>query len=229
MKRLFLLSCLLPVVIIGCASVSPSDTFLVQKLDNQSKASALVTAGVEEYDLFVVKRQQFDQIPRIKDYFNVALSFDPANAQAQQYLTLIDNYKKRMLLANLKDANRTLAKSKRTDDDNYTLFVSLQTAARLDPADPNVRKLLGDTSQDRAKLVDTYLGRAKAALAKLDDRSTDVVREKQYGEAFQNANKAVDVDPQSTAAQAMLTSTKAELARAVARRVAVLRLSLIHI
>jgi hypothetical protein len=180
-------------------------------------------AGVEEYDLYIVKKQDFDQIPRIKEYFNVALTFDPANAQAQQYLTLIDNYKKKLLQANLKDANRNLAKPKRTDDDNYALFVSLQTAARLDPADPNVRKLLGDTSQDRAKLVDLYLSRAKAALAKVDDKSTDAVREKQYTEAFQNANKAVDVDPQNSAAQAMLTSTKGELAKSVARRVAALQ------
>ena len=221
MKRLFLLSCLL-LVVIGCASVSPGDSFLVQKLDSQSKSSALVAAGVAEYDLYVVKKQAFDQIPRIKEYFNVALTFDPSNAQAQQYLALIDNYKKKLLQANLKDASRNLSKPKRTDDDNYALFVSLQTAARIDPTDPNVRKLLGDTTQDRAKLVDMYLARAKAALAKVDDKSTDAVREKQYTEAFQNANKALDVDPRNSAAQAMLTSSKGELAKSVARRVATL-------
>jgi len=218
MKRSILLACLLPVIIIGC--VSSGDSFLVQKLDDQSKSRALTIAGVAEYDLHVVRRQEFDQIPRIKDYFTVALSFDPTNAQAQQYIALIDNYKKKLLQANLKDANRNLAKPRRSDDDNYALFVSLQTAARIDPTDPNVRKLLGDTSQDRAKLVDTYLARAKAALAKVDDKSTDAVREKQYTEAFQNANKAVDVDPRSSAAQGMLTSTKEELAKSVARRVA---------
>jgi hypothetical protein len=213
----------LPVIFIGCASVSPGDSFLVQKLDGQRKASALVIAGVEEYDLYVVKKQEFDQIPRIKEYINVALTFDPNNAQAQQYLTLIDNYKKRLLQANLKDATRNLAKPKRTDDDNYALFVSLQTAARLDPTDPNVRKLLGDTTQDRAKLVDMYLARAKAALAKVDAKSTDAVRDRQNTEAFQNANKAADVDPRNAAAQSMLTSTREELAKSVARRVAALQ------
>ena len=220
MKRLFILSVLLPVVIIGCASVSPGDTFLIQKLDNQGKSSALVMAGVEEYDLYVVKKQQFDQIPRIKEYFTNALAFDPTNTKAQQYLSLIDDYKSKVLQANLKDATRNLAKPKRTDDDNYALFVSLQTAARIDPTDPSVRKLLGDTSQDRARLVDLYIGRAKAALAKVDDKSTDAVREKQYTEAFQNSNKAADIDPRSAVAQGMLTSTKQELAKAVARRVA---------
>ena len=223
MKRLLLLSCLLPAVIIGCASVSAGDSFLVQKLDDQRKAAALTIAGVEQYDLYVVRKQEFDQIPRIKEYFTVALGFDPSNAQAQQYITLIDTYKKKLLQANLKDASRTLAKPKRTDDDNYALFVSLQTAVRLDPTDPNVRKLLGDTSQDRAKLVDSYLSRARAALAKVEDKTPDATREKQYTEAFRNANKAVDVDPGSSAARGMLTSTKEELAKAVTRRVAAIQ------
>lgn len=221
MKRLLLLSCLLPAVIIGC--VSAGDSFLVQKLDDQRKSAALTIAGVQEYDLHVVRRQEFDQIPRIKEYFTVALSFDPANAQAQQYITLIDTYKKKLLQANLKEANRTLAKAKRTDDENYALFVSLQTAARLDPADPSVLKLLGDTSQDRARLVDSYLSKGRAALAKVDDKSPDATREKQYTEGFQNANKAVDVDPGSSAAQGMLARTKEELAKAVTRHVAAIQ------
>jgi hypothetical protein len=221
MKRLVLLACLLPTIGIGC--VSSNDSFLVQKLDDQSKSQALTLAGIGEYDLHVVRKQELDQIPRIKDYFTVALSFDPTNAQAQQYIALIDNYKNKLLQTNLDDAKRNLAKPKRTDDDNYTLFVSLQTAARVDPADPDVRKLLDDTSQDRAKLIDSYLAGAKAALAKVDDNTTDAVREKQYAEAFQNAKRAADVDPKNSVAQGMLTRTKEELAKSVARRVALIQ------
>ena len=83
--------------------------------------------------------------------------------------------------------------------------------------------MLGDTSQDRAKLVDSYLAKSKAALAKVNDKTTDAAREKQYTEAFQNANKAVDVDPRNTAAQGMLTSTKEELAKIGRRRVAAIQ------
>jgi hypothetical protein len=218
MKRLILLTCFMAVVFFGC--VSSGDSFLIQKLDDQSKSQALTTAGIAEYDLHVVRRQEFDQIPRIKDYFTVALGYDPGNARAQQYLSLIDDYKNKKLQANLKDVTRALAKTKRNDDDSYALLVSLQTAARLDPANANVRKLLGDTSQERAKLVDAYLEKARAALAKVDDKTPDATREKQYAEAFQNANKAVDVEPKSSAAQSLLASTKAELTKMVSQRVA---------
>ncbi len=114
----------------------------------------------------------------------MALSFDPGNTQAQQYLTLIDNYKSQKLQSNLNTATKTLAKAKRTDDDNYALFVSLQTAARVDPGDPNVKKMLGDTSQDRSRLVDTYLAKSRAAIASINDKTPDAAREKAYIDAL---------------------------------------------
>ena len=153
----------------------------------------------------------------------MALAFDPGNTQAQQYLTLVDNYKTQKLQANLNSATKMLAKAKRTDDDNYSLFVSLQTAARVDPADPNVKKMLGDTSQDRSKLVDTYLARSKAALASVNDKTTDAAREKASTDALSFAKKALDVDPKNGAAQAQVTAVKAELVKIVAARTAAIQ------
>ena len=216
MKRLFLLVLLLPIVFLGCSSLG--DSFLVQKLDNQSKSKALTDAGIEEYDLHIVHHQEFDQIPKVKEYFTTALRFDPTNTQAQQYISLIDNYKNQKLKANLNSATRSLAKPKRTEEDNYALSVSLQTAARIDPANASVQKMLGDTAQDRAKLVDAYLARSKAALSGVDDKTPDAVREKQYIEAYQNANRALTVDPKSSSAQGQVNTVKAELAKSAAAR-----------
>jgi hypothetical protein len=216
MRKAFLLL-LLALLLSSC--VSNDAMFLVQNLDDQSKSLALTQAGIEEYQLHVVRLQEFDQIPRIKDYFNVALRYDPSNTQAQQYLSIVDNYKNQRLVAKVKEAAKVYAKPKRTDDDNYALFVSLQTAVRIDPTNKDVRKMLADTSQDRSKLIDSYLAKAKAAVEKLDDKSTDAVKEKQYAEAFQNANKAFDIDPKSPAAQGQVSAAKAELAKSVRRRV----------
>jgi len=200
-----------------------NDSFLLKNLDDQSKAQALTNEGIQEYDLHLNHRQEFDQIPRIREFFSVALSYDPNNTQAQQYLTLIDNFKSQKLQANLNSATKFLAKAKRTDDDNYSLFVSLQTAARIDPADPQVKKMMGDTSQDRSKLVDTYLAKSKAALSGITDKIADAAREKQYTDAFQSANKAADVDPQSSAAQNQVKAVKVELTKIVANRTAAIQ------
>jgi hypothetical protein len=223
MRKILPLIVSIPFLVLSCTSTSPNDSFLLKNLDDQSKAQALTSEGIQEYDLHLNHRQEFDQIPRIKQFFSTALSYDPNNTQAQQYLALIDNFKSQKLQTNLNSAAKVLAKAKRTDDDNYMLFVSLQTASRLDPADPQVKKMLGDTSQDRAKLVDAYLAKSKASVSSVTDKTPDAAREKSYIDAYQSAGKALDIDPKSTAAQGQLNAVKAELTKIVAVHVAAIQ------
>jgi hypothetical protein len=218
MKKLSILVSIIAVVFFGCMSADA--TFLVKTLDDERKAKALTEAGIEEFDIHVAHRGEYDQIPRIREYFSVALHFDPSNDQAQQYLSLIDNYKNKKVKASLAVATKTLAKQKRTDDDNYTLYVSLQTAARLDPANTSVQKMLGDTSQDRSKLVDGYLSKSRDAAGGVDAKSSDAAREKAYTDAYQYAQKAAAVDPKNAAAQGQVSSTKGALSKIVATRTA---------
>jgi hypothetical protein len=220
-KKLYFLVCLIPVVFFGCMSADA--TFLVKNLDDQSKSKALTDAGIEEYDVHIVHRQEYDQIARIKEIFSVALRYDPTNEQAQQYLALIDNYKNKKIKANLTSATKALAKPKRTDDDNYALFVSLQTAARLDPSNAKVQKMLGDTSQDRSKLVDAYIAKSREAAASVDGKSPDAAREKAYTDAYQYALKAAAIDPKSSAAQGQVSSTKSEIAKLASARSAAIQ------
>jgi hypothetical protein len=223
MRKILPLVVSISFLVLSCTSTSPNDAFLIKNLDDQSKAQVLTSEGIQEYDLHLNHRQEFDQIPRIKQFFSTALSYDPNNTQAQQYLALIDNFKSQKLQANLNSATKVLAKAKRTDDDNYVLFVSLQTASRLDPADPQVKKMLGDTSQDRSKLVDAYLAKSKASMSGITDKTPDATREKQYTDAYQSAGKALDIDPKSSVAQGQLNSVKAELTKIVAVRAAAIQ------
>jgi hypothetical protein len=217
MKKILPLVLLLPLVVLGC--MSADTTFFIQKTDDESKARFITQEGIDQYNLYLVQRQEFDKIPQIKEYFNVALRFDPANTQAQQYLDLIDNFKAQKMQANVDNATKLLAKAKRTDDDTYALAVSLQTAARIDPADQTVQKMLKDTAADQAKLADSYMAKSTAALAGIDDKSTDATKEKQYVESFQNASKALTLDPQNAAAQTQVKSTQVVLATLVTKRV----------
>lgn len=214
-KALVILVCAVALVL-GCTSIPPNDAYLLKALDDQNKAQALTNVGIQEFDLQLTHRQAYDQIPRIRQYFTVALNYDPGNTQAQQYLSLIDNFKSQKLSDNVTSATKMLAKAKRTDDDNYTLFVSLQTASRIDPADPNVKKMLSDTSPDRVKLVDSYLAKSKALVAAITDTTPDAQKQKGYADALQYAKKAQDVDPTSTAAQSQATLVKGQVAKLVA-------------
>jgi hypothetical protein len=214
-KILVILACLV-VFALGCTSTTPNDSFLLKALDDQSKAQALTNAGIQQFDLQLTHRQAYDQIPTIRQYFSVALAFDPGNTQAQQYLSLVDNFKTQKLSDNVTSATKMLAKAKRTDDDNYALFVSLQTASRIDPADAGVKKMLSDTSQDRSKLVDSYIAKSKALVAAINDSTPDAQRQKGYTDALQYAKKALDVDPTSSAAKSQVASVRSQVAKLVA-------------
>jgi len=216
MRKILIVLVSVSFLVFGCTS--SNDAFLLKALDDQAKAQALTNEGIQEYDLHLTHRQEIELIPQIRQYFSVALSYDPGNTQAQQYLQLVDNYKSQKLSSNVTSATKMLAKAKRTDDDNYALFVSLQTAARIDPADQDVKKMLSDTSQDRSKLVDSYLAKSKALVAQITDSTPDAAREKASTDALAYAKKALDVDPSSSAARSQVATVKALVTKLVASR-----------
>ncbi len=216
MKRLIVLVCLVAAVFLGCTSTN--DSFLIQKLDDQAKSRALTEAGVEEYDIHLVRQAEFEKIGEIRNYFIVALKYDAANTRAQQYLALVDNYKNAQLKANITSAAKGLQKQKRTDDDNYAIFVSLQTAVRIDPGNADAQKMLKDTASARSALVSSYLAKAKAATGAVNDKTPDADREKQYTEAFKASDKALDVEPKNSDAQNQRNAARAELTKLVTRR-----------
>ena len=222
MKRLTFLACLVASMFLGCTSLSNS-LFVVQKLDDQSKSRALTEAGVEQYEIHVVRKAEYDKIPAIRNYFIVALRYDPNNSRAQQYLAIVDvvdYYKNAQLKQNLMAASRGLQKPSRTDDENCAIFVSLQTAARIDPGNAEARKMLNDTASLRSALLSSYLAKAKAATDRLDDKTPEAVTEKQYAEAFQLADRALAIEPGNFDARNQRNMACSELAKLVTRRIA---------
>ena len=82
----------------------------------------------------------------VREYFIVALRYDPDNPRAKQYLDKVDNFKSGLVRAKLKTANTLLAKPKRKEDEDFALIVALQTASAIDPANDSAAKLLKDNS-----------------------------------------------------------------------------------
>ena len=209
--------CVLVAFLGGCSSLG-DERFLLKNLDEQAKAKALTEAGIQQYQVHLERKAEYGMIDEIKEYFVVALRFDPASALAKKYLTLVANYKEVRLQASLRDATRFSQKPKRTEEETYQLCLAVQKAGRIDPSNAQVQKLVGDTAQTRAALVETYLARAKASLDKTDEKTPDAVREKLSIEAYQNVSRALAADPQNAAAPNLKATLGAELSRIVARR-----------
>jgi hypothetical protein len=204
-------------LLVGCSSLG-DNRFLAKNLDEKAKAKALTEAGIVQYQIRLVRKAEYAATDEIKEYFVVALRFDPASALAKKYLALVTNYREAKLQASLKEAARFAQKPKRTEEETYLLCLAVQRAVRIDPANSVVQKLLGDTTQARNALVDGYLARGKAALDKIDDKTPDAAREKLSIEAFQNVSRAITADPQSVAAQNSKNSLRAEVSRIAAGR-----------
>lgn len=213
-----LLAVLLPLIVAaGCTSLG-DDGFLLKNLDEPSKARALTDTGIREYQVHLVRKGELDRIEQVRQYFLVALRYDPSNALAKKYLALVTNYKELNLKSSLKDAARYNQKSKRSEEENYLLCLAVQRAVRIDPANSEVRKLVGETTPARNAFVDASLARAKAATDKMDEKATDAVREKLTIEAFQQVSRALAADPQSMAAQNQKNALRSEISDIVARR-----------
>ncbi len=204
-------------LLVGCSSLG-DNRFLLKNLDEKAKAKALIDAGIVQYQVRLVRKAEYAATDEIKEYFVVALRFDPASALAKKYLALVTNYREVKLQASLKEAARFAQKPKRTEEETYLLCLAVQKAVRIDPANPAVQRLLGDTTQVRNALVDGYLARGKASMDKIDDKTPDAAREKLSIEAFQNVSRACTADPQSVAAQNVKSSLRSEVSRIAAAR-----------
>ncbi len=212
--------------VIGCASspktptaTASDDAFLVQKLGDQAKSKALTDQGIEEYQIQLVKREDFSKVDAVREYFAVALRFDPENAVAAQYLNLVENFKSTRLTQKIKEANAYLAKSKRKEDEDYALCLAVLAAARLDPKNATVARMLKDTSQVRVNLVNAYMGRSKASVAKISGSTPQATRDSLSLEAFQNARKAAAMDPENASAKNQVDSLRQELSKIAARHI----------
>jgi hypothetical protein len=224
MKLQWILLCLSILAAVGCASsprtaTGADDKFLLARLDDQAKSKALTDQGIEEYQIQLVRKEDFSKVESIREFFAVALRFDPENIMAKQYLSLVENFKSARLKKKVQEVKTYLAKPKRKEDEDYAMCLAVLAAARLDPADATVAKLLRDTSQVRVNLVNSYLGKAKASVAKINGSTPQPTRDSLSVDAFQNASKAVTIDPENSAAKNQVAQLREELSKIATRRI----------
>ncbi len=222
MKRTLACAFLPFLIAAGCATNS-DDIFLVQKLDDGAKSQALARQGIEQYNLLLVRRADYARLGEVREYFATALRYDPQNVEAAQYLDLVNEFKNARLRENLRTANRYLSKPKRSEDEDFALLAAVQSASRLDPGNTEVARLMRETGRARAALTGAYLARSKAASAKIAPTTPLAPREALTIEAFQNAAKALMVDPHNGEARARKDALSGELAALFARHAAAAR------
>lgn len=216
--RVSLALALVAALVVGCASTG-DDGFLVKNLDDANKAIALTSQGVAAYNNYLVQKGAYDKAAEVKEYFVVALRFDPQNIRAKQYLDKVEDFKTSLVRDRLKTANGLLAKPKRSENEDFALIVALQTAVSVDPSNDSAAKLLKDNAAIQASLAESLLQKSKDAQAKASDPSlSDSARESANVSAFDNAAKAVAVAPSNAQAVKQKAALAGELDKSFAKR-----------
>ncbi len=209
---LLLLSCL-----------SAPDKFLLDSLDAETRSGALTDAGIEQYNLHLVQRSDYDSIASVRAFFTNALALDPSNERAQQYLAMVDKYRGSKLAANVENADKLLAKEKRTPEENLRLVLSVEAATRLDPSSEDARRLAKATAGIRAGTIQSLLAAEQATLAKITADTSEDGRDRLMIEAWRSINQAFTIDPKSAAVQKEQARMKAEVAAIGTRRLGAAR------
>ncbi|OHD68344.1 MAG: hypothetical protein A2177_00830 [Spirochaetes bacterium RBG_13_68_11] len=206
----------------SCASFG-DDLFLLNHLDDPAKANALTEAGIAQYAVRLVQHAEYEAVKEVRRYFDAALRYDPSNAQAKQYLDLVDTYLVTRLKANVKDADRLLAKKARTRDEDYLMVAAVEKAARLDSQNEDVRRLQRETVDLRDALVKEGLALERAMVEKITDKTADDTRDRQWIDAYLAVGRVLALDAKSEAALAEQARTRKQVEEALARRLAAVR------
>ncbi len=124
----------------ACTSLR-ADLFLIKQTSPQKKADMLYQEGLVRYNQDLKTNNDLTKIPEIRRYFSDAVTLDPMNTKAQQYLNKIDSFKTTLFTANMETAKKLAAVEKRTDTQNYQLVFAVKQASDLKPGDKDLAKI----------------------------------------------------------------------------------------
>jgi hypothetical protein len=209
-------------VLASCASFGDG-LFLLNHLDDPAKANALTEAGIAQYTVRLVQHAEYEAAKEVRRYFDAALRYDPSNPQARQYLDLVDTYLVTRLKANVKEADRLLAKKARTRDEDYLMVAAVEKAARLDGQNEDVRRLQRETVGLRDALIREGLAFERAAVEKITEKTPDDARDRLWIDAYLAVGRVLVLDAKNDAALAEQAQTRRRVEEAFARRFSTVR------
>lgn len=192
-RSLIAITILVSLLVASCATTS-DDNFLINNIDAEKKAAVLADRGAELYNQYVASEIIYTKLEEVKQYFVIALKFDPSNAKAVQYLAKIDNFKAESVRSNLKIARNLDSKQKRTAEEDFQMVSAIQAASSADPSNEEAARLSKQYIKLRMSLVDTFNAQYESALQKAS-KVSGVEREDLILEAYNNVKKASALDP----------------------------------
>lgn len=217
MKRVGGIVAVLALVLSSCASIG--DPFVLAfDVNGQYQSDAVTAAGIDAYRTQLVGAGDLSASSKVQRYFEVALRYDPSNAEAARYLALVEDYRAARFSAAVKDADALLKKPSRSPDDEYALLLAVRKASAIYPRDESTVRLLKATATIRSSFVSARIAEVKTVRAGVSKDAKDSVREKASIDAFRIAVKINAADPGDLEGAQLYRELKSEVAAIVQRR-----------
>lgn len=149
----FIFACLL--VFNGCAT--NGDNLINNNYSEKEKSILLSDKGIHLYNT-MVENEDISLVPNIKNILEESLKLDPRNENAGIYLQRTINYISGSITKSINAVKNNLAKKRgRTEEDNYSLCLTLQKVSQIDPDNKEIIALREKTKEIREKLAGSVL------------------------------------------------------------------------
>jgi len=210
------------IAITSCASVK--DPWMVAfGISDSERSAALTRAGETEYYDRLEKGGDLSALDRSREYLQAALRYNPLNAEASRLIGLVENYRSSNAAAAMAKARELLKKSPRTADEEYRMHAAIQRASELMPKDTEIAKVHKETAVARSALAKSFVEKSEKKRTSVAPDANDQVKEQATIDAFQIADRAVEIDPKNTDAATIRAELKVEIESILKRHIAELK------
>lgn len=183
----------------GC--LTPADRWLSENLSVRQKADIIADRGVEQYNQ-MVDLDALARIPAVRNLFTTALSVDPLNARATEYLAKVDAFLTKRQTETVTKVKSLQTRPTLSAKDKYQLVVLVQQLQVLAPPDFDLTKLSAQTAPLRVEV----LKKSSQDIAEAEKALTAAKTEAALGKALSAVRNAIDalrvIDPKSADADA---------------------------
>jgi tetratricopeptide (TPR) repeat protein len=200
----------------GCSSLSDA-LFLLHRLDDQEKARVLTAKGIQLYEAQLEQGENYEMIPTIRRYFEVALRYDPLDARAASYLRDLQDFARRKVAQKVALVQDLLDRDSRSEEDSYRMCLAAWQAYSLDTGNAEARELYRETRGISRELAAEYAQRGRLLAAGALARGSDQGMALAYAEAIGCFQRILAMEPDDEAARSE-EGTLQQLLTSVLRR-----------
>lgn len=138
-------------ILASCAS--GPDMFIAKEVSAIDKAEFLFKQGVAQYNDLLQEKNDLKSIPRVRKFFENALLADPLHPQAQSWIEKVDTFSSKRYANYLENAQKLLAKGKRTKAEDYEMVLAVKRAGDIKSSEKELAKLRSDTAGVRKEII----------------------------------------------------------------------------